>query len=258
MEKVDSVIKKANTYLCLKTAKLRFLDISNYISPGFSYRSFLSAYGCTAEKFFFTYCFIRDLKALKHLCVPPYEVFFSEITNSNISPAEYEFVKKVWKEKEKKTLKGILIYCIVIFCGPFVEDVGKMLQPYLAQRIYIFKTSFSVSGVAKIQMLQRCEKEAFFCLFPKRHADLYHTLRSNVTGGLFIVFTRLAIKDETTIRPHETSNPETCKKVIGLDANSLYLHATFQDLPCSYFIRYQEKDHDRPDPCCKYGLSSYQ
>ena len=81
------------------------------------------------------------------------------------------------------------------------------------------------------------KKKLFFCLFSKKHADLYRTLRSNITGGLSIVFTRLAIKDETKIRPHEVSNPETCKKVIGLDANSLYLHAISQDLPCSYFIR---------------------
>ena len=100
MEKIDLVIKKANTCLCLKTAKLRFLDIQNYISPGFRNRSFLLAYGCTAEKFFFPYRFIRDLKALEHPSVPPYEAFFSEITNSNISLSEYEFVKKIWKEKE--------------------------------------------------------------------------------------------------------------------------------------------------------------
>ena len=36
------------------------------------------------------------------------------------------------------------------------------------------------------------------------------------------------------------------------------MHALSQDLPCSYFIRYREKDHYRPDPCGKYGLSSYQ
>ena len=209
MEKIDFVIKKANTYLRLKTAKLRFLDIRNYISPGFSYRSFPLAYDCTAENFFFPYRFIRDLKALEHPSVPPYEAFFSEITNSNISPSEYEFVKKVWKEKEWKTLKGMLIYYYVKDCGPFVEAVGKMLQPYSAQGIDIFKSSFSVSGVAKIRMLQRCEK-AFFCLFPKIHADLCHTLRSNITGGLSIVFTRLAIKDETKIRPHEIPNPEMC------------------------------------------------
>ena len=166
--------------------------------------------------------------------------------------------KRPGKKKEWKTLKDMLIYYNVINCGLFVEAVGKMLQPYLAQGIDIFKSNFSVSGVAKLQMLQRCEKEAFFCLFAKRHADLYHTLRSNITGGLSIVFTRLAIKDKTKIRSHEISNPETCKKVIGLDAKSLYLHAISQDLPCSYFICFREKDHYRQDSCCKYGLSSYQ
>ena len=153
VEKIGFVIKKANTYLCLKTAKLRFLDIRNYISPGFSYRYFLLAYGCTAQKFFFPYRFIRDLKALEHPSVPLYEAFFSEITNSNISPSEYEFVKKFWKEKEWKTLKDMLIYYNVMDCGSFVEAVGKMLQPYLAQGIDIFKSSFSVCRVAIIQML---------------------------------------------------------------------------------------------------------
>ena len=43
-------------------------------------------------------------------------------------------------------------------------------------------------------MLQRCDKEAFFGLFPKRHADLYHTLRSNITGGLSIVFTNYKLR----------------------------------------------------------------
>ena len=60
-------------------------------------------------------------------------------------------------------------------CGPFVEAVGIMLQPDLAQGIDIFKSSFSFSGVAKIQMLQRCEKEAFSVCFPK-HTLTFITL----------------------------------------------------------------------------------
>ena len=85
--------------------------------------------------------------------VPPYEAFFSEITNSNISPSEYEYVKKIWKEKEWKTLEDMLVYYKVMDCGPFFEAVVKMLPPYLARGIDILKSSFSVSGVAKIQML---------------------------------------------------------------------------------------------------------
>ena len=46
--KIDFVIKKANTYLCLKTEKLRFLDIKNYLAPGYAYKKFLSAFGCKA------------------------------------------------------------------------------------------------------------------------------------------------------------------------------------------------------------------
>ena len=53
LKKIEFAIKRANTYLCLKTEKLRFLDIKNYLAPGFSYKKFLAAYGCQEQKFFF-------------------------------------------------------------------------------------------------------------------------------------------------------------------------------------------------------------
>ena len=118
--------------------------------------------------------------------------------------------------------------------------------------------AFLLAELLKFKCSRDVKKKLFFCLFLKRHADLYHILRSNITGGLSIVFTRPAIKDESKISPHEIPNPETCKKIIGLDAKSLYLYAITQHLSCSYFIRNREKDHYHPDPCCKYGLSSYQ
>ena len=30
------VIKRNNTFMCLSTAKVKFLDITNYLAPGFS------------------------------------------------------------------------------------------------------------------------------------------------------------------------------------------------------------------------------
>ena len=53
MVKIKFVLKKANSFLCLKTTKLRFLDIRNFLAPGFSYRKFLIAYGAEDRKFFF-------------------------------------------------------------------------------------------------------------------------------------------------------------------------------------------------------------
>ena len=45
LKDIQFVIKRTNSYLCLKTSKLRFLDIKNFLAPGFSYRKFLVAYG---------------------------------------------------------------------------------------------------------------------------------------------------------------------------------------------------------------------
>ena len=89
LNKIDFVIKKANTYLCLKTDKLRFLDICDFLAPSFSYKKFLEAYGCESGKFFFPYEFVNFGKKLDYPRVPPHEVFFSKLTQSNISQADY-------------------------------------------------------------------------------------------------------------------------------------------------------------------------
>ena len=108
----------------------------------------------------------------------------------------------------------MLIYYTALDCVPFVQAVQNLLQPYLQQGLDIFKTFFSVSGVAKLQMMRRIQKNAFFCLFPKRHGDLYKTLRSQLTGGLSLIFCQLAISGETKIRSHEIENPGTVKKFL--------------------------------------------
>ena len=50
-----SCIKRNNTYLMLSSPNFKFLDISNYLAPGFSYSQFLKAYGCNIKKGFFPY-----------------------------------------------------------------------------------------------------------------------------------------------------------------------------------------------------------
>ena len=149
----------------------------------------------------------------------------------------------------------MLIYYNVLNCVPFVQAVQNLLRPYLQQGLDIFKTSFSVSGVAKLKMMKKIQKNAFFCLFPKRHGDLYKNLRSQLTGGLSLFFCRLAISGKTKIRSHKIENLETVKKVLGLDANSLYLYAIAQNNPTGYFCRYKEED---PEPCSKFGFQPYQ
>ena len=39
------VIKRQNNFMCLTTDKFKFVDICNYLAPGFSYAKYLTAYG---------------------------------------------------------------------------------------------------------------------------------------------------------------------------------------------------------------------
>jgi len=186
---------------------------------------------------------VTDLEKLNVGRVPNHEAFYSSLTKSNISTAEYQLVCDTWQQRGWSTLRDLLIYYNNLDVKPFVEAVENLLVPYLTEGFDIFKYAFSVSGAAKLKMLKAIEPGSFFCLFPKRHEDLYRELRSQLTGGLSIVFTRLAIAGETTL---------------GMDANSLYLYAIKEKNPCGYFVRYKESEDFRPDPCSRYGLSAFQ
>ena len=48
------VIKKNSKFMCISTPELRFLDISQYLSPGVSYDKFLKAYGTELTNIFFS------------------------------------------------------------------------------------------------------------------------------------------------------------------------------------------------------------
>ena len=46
----DDKEERNNTFMCLSTDQLKFLDMINYIAPGFSYDKYLKAYGCEVTK----------------------------------------------------------------------------------------------------------------------------------------------------------------------------------------------------------------
>ena len=55
------VIKRQNSLMCLSTDKLKFIDMVNYLAPGYSYDKYLKAYGCDLEKGHFPYEYMDDL-----------------------------------------------------------------------------------------------------------------------------------------------------------------------------------------------------
>ena len=191
MDKIVFTLKKANSFLCLKTTKLRFLDIQNFLAPGFSHGKFFNAYGCGDWKFYFPYEFIDSIKKLIFPRPPPRDAFYSTLHQSNISDEKYALVVETWQKEGGTSLRDHLIYYKLLHVDPFVQAISNLLQPCFQDGVDLFKNRFSESGAAKLQMQKEINRGTFFCLFPKRHSDLYQKLRSQLTSGLSMIFSRL-------------------------------------------------------------------
>ena len=70
-----AVIKRQNTYMCLYTDKLKFVDICNYLAPGVSYAKYLTAYGCELGKGHFPYEYMDSIGKLDERRIAESDVF---------------------------------------------------------------------------------------------------------------------------------------------------------------------------------------
>ena len=57
-------------------------------------------------------------------------------------------------------------------------------------------------------------------------------LKEAVVGGPSLVFTRYREVGVTKIRSHQTAEPHLCKRILGYDANALYLSTMVRKMPC--------------------------
>ena len=102
------IIKKTNTFMCLSSERLRFLDILSFLAPGFSYAKFLKAYGCTPTKGFFPYKWFDSLDKSEQTFLPPPEAFHSTLRNEDISGEDYAYYQRVWQEHNMQTMRDFL------------------------------------------------------------------------------------------------------------------------------------------------------
>ena len=90
-EEVKFVIKRNNNHMCLKTERLKFIDITNYLTPGFNYDAFIKAYECSQTKGYFPYEWVDSLEKLDCSELPPCEAFYSTLSQSEITDEQFEF-----------------------------------------------------------------------------------------------------------------------------------------------------------------------
>ena len=100
--------------------RLNFLDMMNYLAPGFSYDKYMKAYRCEVTKYHFPCEYKDSLEKLDDTGLPPKEVFYSRMKNEGISDEDYARFNKIaiqakcpddkWTRKPLAYRKSLFIY----------------------------------------------------------------------------------------------------------------------------------------------------
>ena len=248
------VIKRQNTFMCLSTDKLKFVDICNYLAPGFSYDKYLKAYGCAQQKGHFPYEYMNDLCKLEDRALPPQSAFFSRLTSEGISDTDYAACQAVWRDNRMTTMRDYLIWYNNRDVEPFLEAIAKQATFYRDRHIEMFKDGISVPGLSLLCLFNDLPPDTNFVNFNRTNSDLHQLVKDNIVGGPAIIFHRYHEKDVTKIR----GGDELCRAIVGYDANALYLWAIMQDMPTGWYTRRRAENGFRPQQAQPFGQMAVQ
>ena len=242
------VIKRHNYSMCLSTDKLKIIDMVNFLAPGYSYDKYLKAYGCDLQKGHFPYEYMDDIVKLEDCDLPPQEAFYSRLNNEGISDEDYALCQVAWRDNQMKTMRDFLVWYNNRDVIPFLQAIDKQFAFYQQHNIDMFKDGISVPGLTLLYLFNYLPSKTYFTVFNKTNSDLHHLVKNNIVGGPAIIFHRYHEKDITKIR-----GEETCRSIVGYDANALYLWALMQDMPTGWYVRRREENGFRPQQAQPYG-----
>ena len=264
-----NVAKKENSYMFLSTPNFKFLDIKNFLAPGLSYDAWCRAYGCELQKLAFPYEWFDSFQKLNHIGPVKYEEFYSSLKGGiTISQEEYQNFCDEFRKRGCVTMKDWLKEYNLADVEPFIEALEKTREQYYPDEIDLLKDAVSIPGISMTYVLNKalkmkkksdpdlfapgepckCECSSDDC--PKKGCEkckeirdnceictkneAYEILTKGMVGGPSIVFCRHAEAGVSKIRSHiyREEDAKTCRSVQGLDANSLYLFCSGQEMPC--------------------------
>ena len=208
----------------------------------------------------FTYEYFDSLDKLNETAIPPHSAFFSCLRQDNISKGDYAKCCQVWKDNGMKTLHDSLVYYNNLDVLPCLEATEKQHAIYRERGIDMFKDGVSVPGLATNWLFKESDTNSFSVpLITEQNADLHSTIRNNLVGGPSLVFHRFHEKGTTFIKQDKyQSEALTCDRILGYDANALYLYSAMQDLPTGTIIRRKQEDNFRPQFIDHYGRMAYE
>ena len=155
--------------------------------------------------------------------------------------ADYKFIQRVWVENKMNTLQDLLVWYQKLDVRPFQEALKTQCDFYASElSLDMLKDAVTIPGLTLRYLFNTLPHHVYFSLVSEQDKDFFQSLHSQIVGGPSIVFKRHIEKGGTRIRG---ADGKLTQKVVGYDANALYLWALAQDMPTEGYARYQ-RDQD--------------
>ena len=241
-----SVIKRSNQYLAIYTQHTVFLDVVNYLAPGYNYANYLLAFTRNQHKGHFPYEWMTSTRKLENRTLPPRSAFDSKLTGTKMSESDYAKCEKVWSEEKMQTFRDYLIYYNNKDVKPFIEALNNHAKFFRDRNIDMFKDGISLPGLTLRFLFQSATKTPFVT-FHQFDSHLHSLIKKNLVGGPSIIFHRFHEKGTTLIREHKYGEKaKRCEHILGVDANSLYLRCMSEAHCTGYYVVRRPETEFRP------------
>ena len=266
----SSAIKQGSRYKSLSNDKICILDMMLYNPVGTSLDKYLKSRETDMIKGHFPYKWLTSYNKLYESKLPDYKFFESDKTTIE----EYEKLKNIWTKEKIINMFDYLKYYNNLDVKPLIQAITKHRNFYYDLGFDMLKDAVSLSGLAEKIMFKNSSEQEYenvpyyevpiynskgeyikdkkvydnkIYLINEDNKKCFYLLRENNVGGPSIVFHRYHEKDVTRIsnvfRKNKKyildSEGKIIKKIIGFDANALYLWSLSQYMPTST-LKYEE------------------
>ena len=201
---------------------MKFLDVLQFLAPGYNLKSFLKAFGVSEQKSFFPYDYFVSADQLDETTLPPYDTFYSTIKNCNVleeehaafqklvdegkseqkaleilclsskpktGPENYQWLQQLWTESQWSSFADFLKWYNDLDVAPMIQAIENMNDFYKQKHIDFMHQAISLPDVfMRVCFNSITNPAAEFHLFNEKNKDIYQLFKQNIVGGPSIIF----------------------------------------------------------------------
>ena len=199
-------------------------------------------FGLLRKKGIYPYDYVTDFGVFEEEELPPKECFYSVLRGDNISDAEYEEGKEIWKNlgcKKFGDFHDIYLKTDVLLLADVFENYRKLALKYYELDPAHF---YSAPGLAWEAMLKKMGVRLELISDP----DMQMFIEKGIRGGIAMVAgKRHAVANNHLVADFNGDISQVCISCIGMPpANSLYANCMQYKLPYEGF-KWVEMDMDK-------------